>query len=40
MLKFGKFNKSAEELLENSHENIYARDEKGLRQQYCNKPET
>ncbi|WP_353272115.1 ankyrin repeat domain-containing protein [Wolbachia endosymbiont (group B) of Apomyelois bistriatella] len=30
MLKFGKFNKSAEELLENSHENIYARDEKEL----------
>ncbi|WP_353280636.1 ankyrin repeat domain-containing protein [Wolbachia endosymbiont (group B) of Cyclophora punctaria] len=30
MLKLGKFNKSAEELLENSHENIYARDEKEL----------
>jgi len=29
MLKLGKFNKSAKELLENSYKNIYARDEKG-----------
>ncbi|KLT21836.1 ankyrin repeat domain protein [Wolbachia endosymbiont of Armadillidium vulgare str. wVulC] len=29
MLKLGKFNKSAKELLENSYENIYERDEKG-----------
>ncbi|WP_143688864.1 ankyrin repeat domain-containing protein [Wolbachia endosymbiont of Laodelphax striatellus] len=28
MLKFGKFNKSAKELLENSYENIYERDKK------------
>ncbi|WP_341822753.1 ankyrin repeat domain-containing protein [Wolbachia endosymbiont (group A) of Clivina fossor] len=28
MLKLGKFNKSAKELLENSYKNIYARDEK------------
>ncbi|WP_353279935.1 ankyrin repeat domain-containing protein [Wolbachia endosymbiont (group A) of Ennomos erosarius] len=28
MLKLGKFNKSAKELLENSYENIYERDEK------------
>ncbi|WP_343289089.1 ankyrin repeat domain-containing protein [Wolbachia endosymbiont of Encarsia formosa] len=27
MLKLGKFNKSAKELLENSYKNIYARDE-------------
>ncbi|QTG98260.1 ankyrin repeat domain-containing protein [Wolbachia endosymbiont of Rhagoletis indifferens] len=30
MLKLGKFNKSAKELLENSYKNIYARDEKEL----------
>jgi len=29
MLKLGKFNKSAKELLENSYKNIYARDENG-----------
>ncbi|WP_341814047.1 ankyrin repeat domain-containing protein [Wolbachia endosymbiont (group B) of Dendrolimus pini] len=29
MLKLGKFNKSAKELLENSYENIYARDKNG-----------
>ncbi len=29
MLKLGKFNKSAKELLENSFKNIYERDEKG-----------
>ncbi|WP_264735438.1 ankyrin repeat domain-containing protein [Wolbachia endosymbiont (group A) of Rhinocyllus conicus] len=29
MLKIGKFNKSAKELLENSFKSIYARDEKG-----------
>jgi hypothetical protein len=29
MLKLGKFNKSAKELLESSFKNIYARDENG-----------
>lgn len=29
MIKLGKFNKSAKELLENSFKSIYARDEKG-----------
>ena len=29
MLKLGKFNKSAKELLENSYKNIYERNEKG-----------